>query len=71
MRLMPLEVLGTKAISSASAPTKRATRARTSSRRSIHSSQGRVAVGLELAVEALRRLPHRDAGIGELAAAFR
>ncbi len=39
-RLIPAEVLGTKAISSASAPTKRATLARTASRRAIHSSQG-------------------------------
>ena len=39
IRFMPVEVLGTNAISSGSAPTKRATLPRTSSRRSSQASQ--------------------------------
>ena len=41
IRLMPVEVFGTKAISPGSAPMKRATMRRAASRRSIHLSQFR------------------------------
>ena len=41
MRLIPVEALGTKAISSGSAPTNCATRTRAASTRSIQTSQSR------------------------------
>ena len=70
MRFMPVEVLGTKAISAGSAPTNRATRRRTASRLSIQSSQCRSPPSSSSRWKAVTA-SRTGRGVSDVAAAFR